>query len=250
MPPHIADPTPTPTANTTKSTTIASPLEDSLLFITGGSSSNSFLPSTEVYPKTTGCSPPPLPLGRYDHNTIVTSEPSAMVATCGGATQEGSSASCLVFDPINQRWDESRMGNMTMAREGAAVTLNDIGVFILGGADVNYLSTSEFLAAGSMQWQEGPALPVRMRNPCAIPISPTSFLTIYGAEIWEFDTAMAGPTSREGWREAGYWPSLKTRRTQQPGCAKIGQKVIIAGGHNNGASLSSTEVLNLIDRRI
>ena len=69
-------------------------------------------------------------------------------------------------------------------------------------------------------------------------------------QTWEFDTAIAGPTSNEGWREAGHWPSLKISRSYHPGCAKIGQKVIIAGGYNNGASFSSTEVLNLIDRRI
>ena len=96
-----------------------------------------------------------------------------------------------------------------------------------------------------------------MYSPCAVSITPTSFLTIYATNIREFDTAIAGPTSSKGWREAGHWPELKTLRTQHPGCAKIGQKVIIAGGfndgagfHNDGASLSSTEVLNLIDRRI
>ena len=45
-------------------------------------------------------------------------------------------------------------------------------------------------------------------------------------------------------------PRLNTFRDRNPGCAKIGQKVIIAGGYRNGASLSSTEVLDLIDRRI
>jgi len=237
---------PTTTATTTKTTTIGTLLEDSLLFITGGDKGYSFLSSTEVYPSTSGCSPPPLPSGRNAHTTFVTSEPSPLVATCGGYV--GSyTTSCLVLDPINQHWDESRMGNLAMVRHySAATTLNNIGVFIVGGYRANTRGTSEFLATGTMQWQEGPALPVDMIYPCAVAITPTSFLAIYGPDIREFDTAIAGPTNSEGWREAGRWP---LRKTHHPGCAKIGQKVIIAGGRNE-KGLSSTEVLNLVDRRI
>ena len=42
---------------------------------------------------------------------------------------------------------------------------------------------------------------------------------------------------------------LKTSRTYGPGCAKLGQKVIIAGG-NNGETFRSTEVLDLDSREI
>merc|ERR1712037_183637 len=86
-------------------------------------------------------------------------------------------------------------------------------------------------------------------RPCAVEITPTSFLVVHGTDIREFDAAIAGPTSIEGWREAGRWPALKTYRTHWPGCAKIGQKVIIAGGNNRGAH-SSTEELDLVNRRI
>ena len=135
----------------------------------------------------------------------------------------------------------------------AAATLNDIGVFIVGGRETNNRGTSEFLAAGQMQWQEGPALPVEMAFPCAVAITPTSFLAIDRTDIREFDTAIAGPTSSEGWREAGRWPELKPSRIDRPGCAKIGQKVIIAGGYNEeplDQVLGSTEVLDLVNRRI
>ena len=101
-----------------------------------------------------------------------------------------------------------------------------------------------------MQWQEGPALPVDMRFPCSVEITPNSFLVIHGRDIREFDVAIAGPTSSEGWRKTGTWPSLKTWRSYQPGCAKIGQKIIIAGGLDEGLALSSTEVLDLVNRRI
>ena len=84
-------------------------------------------------------------------------------------------------------------------------------------------------------------------EPCAVRIS---FLSIFGTDIREFDAAIAGPTSSEGWREAGRWPALKTSRSYQQGCAKIGRKVIISGGRRGGHSLSSTEVLDLVNRRI
>jgi hypothetical protein len=231
--------------------TTPTPPQDSLLLITGGYVGfMNKLSSTETYPSISDCSPPSMPVGRSDHTTFVTSEPTSLVATCGGSTVYDYTASCLVLDPINQRWDESRMGSLTMERSGsAAVTLDHIGVFIFGGLLTNNGRTSEFLAAGQMQWQEGTALPVIMHTPCSVPITPTTFLSIYGTDIREFDAAIAGPTSSEGWREAGRWPALKTRRSYQPGCAKIGQKVIIAGGYR-GVTQSSTEVLDLVNMRI
>ena len=86
-------------------------------------------------------------------------------------------------------------------------------------------------------------------GPSAVTITPTSFLAIYGDQICEFDAAINGPTSVDGWRDAGRWPELKTSREAWPGCAKLGQKVIIAGGWNGGA-LRSTEVLDLDSRQI
>ena len=85
---------------------------------------------------------------------------------------------------------------------------------------------------------------------CAVPITPTSFITIHGDKINEFDAAIAGPTSNEGWREPGRWETLKTSRSSYPGCAKIGNKVIIAGGYDRSAkeTLQSTEVLDITTR--
>jgi len=142
------------------------------------------------------------------------------------------------------------MGNLTMERTLSAVaTLDHVGVFILGGEGSNSIRTSEFLSAGSMEWQEGPGLPVNMRAPCAVAITTTSFLAIHENNIHEFDVAIAGPTSGAGWRKAEHWPLLKISRTSQAGCAKLGQKVIIAGG-DSGLALSSTEVLDLLSRRV
>ena len=88
-----------------------------------------------------------------------------------------------------------------------------------------------------------------MQDFCAVAISPTSFLTIFRDKIHEFDASIAGPTSDKGWRESTRWPTLKTSRSAQPGCARIGNKVIITGGLN-GRKLRSTEILDLTSRTL
>merc|ERR1711953_932962 len=88
---------------------------DSVLLITGGYIRGRQTASTEVFPSCS--SPPPLPSTRAGHQTFKTSDPTPLIASCGGYTGEGFTASCLVLDLENQRWDESRMGNLTMPRE-------------------------------------------------------------------------------------------------------------------------------------
>ena len=171
-----------------------------------------------------------------------------MVATCGGDTPDGWTASCLVLDPINQRWDANKMGSLTVAKDEefvVATTLDNIGVYLTIGLESN------FLPAGRMQWQRGPDLPAYATGPCAVAISPTSFLLINGGNIWEFDSSVAGPTSNEGWLKSKRWPTLKKERLYAS-CSKVGQKVIIAGGQNtrNYKSIRSTEVLDLFTKQI
>ena len=218
--------------------------QESVILITGGSYGS----GVEVYPSSPGCSLPPLPTWRYGHQTFVTSDSSPMVATCGGIIGPSQTDTCLVLDLINQRWDESRMGNLTTPRwYGAVAALKDIGVFHLGGNRPDSRATSDFLPVGSLQWQQGPALPISMSVFCTAPITPSSFLTIHKNKIFEFDTSIAGPTSNEGWQE---WQGLKTRSSSYTTCAKIGNKVIIAGGYHNRESLRSTEILDITTRTL
>merc|ERR1712061_277221 len=223
---------------------------DSVLLITGGYTGGGETASTEEFPSTSGCSSPPqLPLPRAGHQTFKTSDPTPLVASCGGFTGGDYTASCLVLDLENQRWDESRMGNLTMPRDGGAVVELKQGVLFLGGVgSATSKTTSDFLATGSLQWQQGPRLPQAMSLFCAVPVSPTKFLTIKGDKIHEFDAAIAGP-SEEGWRDSTLWPTLKTSR-EDPGCAKIGNKVILAGGNSGGGVLQSTLVLDITTRTI
>merc|ERR1712228_676503 len=197
-------------------------------------------------------SPPPLPSTREAHQTFKTSDPTPLIASCGGYTRGGYTASCLVLDLENQRWDESRMGNLTTPRAAGAVVELKQGVLFLGGeGSATSETTSDFLATGSLQWQQGPRLPQAMYYFCAVPVSPTKFLTINGDKIHEFDAAIAGPTSEEGWRDSTLWPTLKTNRYNTPGCANIGNKVIVAGGSNSGVgALQSTLVLDIRTRTI
>ena len=222
---------------------------------------NTSVKSVEVYPRTENCSVPDLPLSRRRHTTFLTSGPSPSIAICGGVEQGvGTSATCLVLDQVNRVWNRTIMGSLTMAREnGVAVTLNHVGVFIIGGTSkktsgrgpmAENQRTIEFLETGRMQWQKGPALPVDMAKPCAVAISSTSFLVIHHNIIREFDVFTAGPMSWRGWKSASTWPILETSRTGFPGCAKIRQKVIIAGGWPWHSGYKGTEVLDLVTRQI
>merc|ERR1711953_224475 len=224
--------------------------EDSGLLITGGYTPEGRTASTEVFPSCS--SPPPLSLPRVGHQTFKTSDPTPLIASCGGRTggDNTPTASCLVLDLENQRWDESRMGSLTTPRRYGAVVELKQGVLFLGGyGSATSKTTSDFLATGSLQWQQGPRLPQGMADFCAVPVSSTKFLTINGDEIHEFDAAIAGPTSEEGWRDSTLWPTLETSRYDHS-CAKHGNKVILAGGDGGRGNLQSTLVLDITTRTI
>merc|ERR1719361_2064696 len=76
------------------------PEGDSVLLITGGEIEGRTA-STEVFPSCS--SPPPLPSPRSGHQTFKTSDPTPLIAACGGDTGDNT-ASCLVLDLENQRW--------------------------------------------------------------------------------------------------------------------------------------------------
>ena len=102
--------------------------KDTLLMLTGGDGKENgkYLLSTEIDPSTPDCWLPHLPRKRSYHMTLVTSEPLALVATCGGKYKGNiKTTSCLVLDPFTQSWDESRMGDLTDTYNlAAAVTID------------------------------------------------------------------------------------------------------------------------------
>ena len=92
-----------------------------------------------------------------------------------------------------------------------------------------------------------PQLPVEMRSsPCSVVISERNFLVIYGRDIREYQVDIDDPTSDDGWQEATKWPQLQTARYYWPGCARIGMKIVIAGGRSG----STTEIVDIERRTI
>ena len=83
-----------------------------------------------------------------------------------------------------------------------------------------------------------------MNQPCAVKISNQSFLIIHNTDIREYEVDITNPTSDSGWQTATKWPRMKTSRERNPGCSKIDNYVVIAGGWSS-EYLRSTELLDL-----
>jgi len=221
--------------------------------ITGAFDGYRRLSSTEIYPAISGCSPPALPSAISGHTTFVTTGPSPKVVTCGGSIAGRYTASCHVLDLDNQLWDGNMIGQLPQTRVvHAVVSMEDIGTYLIGGAIGNMRRTTDFLAQGSTQWVAGPAIPVDMDSPCAVKISDLSFLVIHDTDIREYQVDITNPTSNSGWQSATKWPRMQTSRTSNPGCSKIENYIVIAGGRGSSGFLRtrSTEVLNLSTRTI
>merc|ERR1719391_713822 len=71
------------------------------------------------------------------------------------------------------------------------------------------------------------------------------FLMISGWNLREFDTSIGGPTSDAGWSPENTYPELQDQRHGSYGCAKLGNKVIIAGGFSGNNQLKTTEIVDL-----
>ena len=88
---------------------------------------------------------------------------------------------------------------------------------------------SSFLAANTLTWVQGPAMPVSIE--CAVGISKTRFLLIGGSDrkaVREFDTR-SGAINAEGWMPADTWPELESGRASPPACTLLGNRLMVAG---------------------
>ena len=207
----------------------------------GSGSGSIYLSSTILYPG--GCSVPSMEIGRYMHVTFLTQDSSPRITICGGRDRGYNyKRDCLVLQ--SGGWRGGELDDLPDNRHYSASARLDAGVFILGGYYTP--SSSLFLRANSRSWVEGPQLPVSMSyGPCAAPISDHSFLIVYERYVYEFDTRVGGPTSRAGWRERATWPQLQVSRRYGPGCAVVGNKLIVAGGSNVDDYLKSTEIIDI-----
>ena len=89
-----------------------------------------------------------------------------------------------------------------------------------------------------------------MLGPCAAPIGSHSFLIVYGTNVYEFDTRVAGPTNNAGWRPKENWPQLQVTRKTQPGCGVLKNMFVVAGGGDSGNYLKSTEIIDMVTKTI
>ena len=198
--------------------------EDTVALISGGRGVNDYYDgydyydSSTIYPPSSGCSLPPSHGHRRYHALFTTLETRPRIASCGGVDEGGySTASCLVFDQETQAWENNIMSDLVHERENpAVVSLNNIGTFMIGGSTDDLSDpeiTTDFLAQGSLQWVAGPRLPLSMLSgPCAVQISPVSFLVIRGHDIREYLVNVDNPVSDDGWQDGTKWPRLKTWR--------------------------------------
>ena len=233
--------------------------EDTVVLLTGGRNdvdgAGGYLSSSEVFPSASTCTTlPALPAPRSYHALFTTPDPNPIIAACGGTDGSFNEfASCLVLDVENQRWDENTMGPLPQPRYShAVVTLKNIGNYLIGGQpSSNNGRTTDFLAKGSQGWVAGPEIPVLMDiGPCAVEISETSFLAIFGHNIREYQVDIGNPTTDVNWQEATKWPQLQTYRSFQFGCAKLEGNIIISGGWDGSERHRSTEILSLETRKI
>ena len=201
------------------------------------------LSSTVLYPE--GCSVPSMDEARSFHVTFLTRDSPPRIATCGGYDGDYLK-DCLVLR--DGQWRGGELDDLPEKNfRQASATLED-GVFLLGGW--NTPSSSVFLRANSRSWESGPGLPVEMKmGPCAAPIGSHSFLIVYGTDVYEFDTRVAGPTNDAGWRPNENWPQLQVSRFS-PGCGVVKNKLIVAGGHDHFDSFKSTDIIDLEKRTI
>ena len=163
-----------------------------------------------------------------------------VVASCGGYHGDGPWLnSCVVWDSDKKRWDQNMMSALPDIRRGqhhSAVTIENVGVYILGGIGSYGSSRSnrstDFLPANSFQWIRGPELPsdvFSVSTGCAVPVSCTSFIFISFGVIREYKIDLANPTSDQGWMDAKRWPAIPRRLNFA--CARTEKYVLIAGGN-------------------
>ena len=103
------------------------------------------------------------------------------------------------------------IGQLTIDRRfHAAVRVENVGTYLIGGNSDNNPTTTDFLAHGLTEWTTGPNIPVSMATPCAVRISKLSFVAILNNDILEYQVDVADPTSSSGWQLPNPWPSLQT----------------------------------------
>ena len=180
-------------------------------------------------------------------NHILARTADNLILTCGGESPIGTDdMTCVVLDPEAGEW----LPHSTLDRPrvmATAITLPSLGLMVMGG--FKQLTTS-VLPTGSTEWQAGPPLPgvfdkTSYYGVCSVLLSETNLLLIGGGTDSIIPGTRVAEYSEGAWME---WPSLYTSRWGHA-CARLGDKVIIAGGVSPFFTLlSTTTVLDLETR--
>ena len=197
-----------------------------------------FLRTVELIPPVPGCVLPLLP-NPTDWPAAFTTN-SETLAFCGGVSRPGD---CYVLDTTAMTWKQKDEIPDLRAWTAGAVTL-DAGVFIMG----SYFTPDKLhqLAPGSSEWLTT-SVPYTI-GPCMVPINQKSFLLIGGRgrlrQVREYN-------SDTGWQPADKWPQLTVGR-QNPGCSKVGNFIIVAGGMDGDFTQprKSTDIINISEKTI
>ena len=197
------------------------PSQRGILLIGGLNSNNSGLSSVELI-GLDNCSVPDLPEWRYNHGSFITYWGS--LAVCGGwlDSKPWSSDNCLVFNATSKQWEQGLLGDVLGATVLGVISM-DIGTYLI------HPLTSSFLPSGKREWIAGPSPLEEVQ--CATGISATSFLAFGGKSVCQYDSSIAGPSSKDSWVADGTWPDLQVER-YRPGCATLDTLSIVAGGRN------------------
>ena len=201
---------------------------------------------------------PPLPFGLMNHSSIVTNDKKLLIIGGthifdfnGDATRDIRSRQCFVLQ--GTKWIRHSMLLQPRNRSISICMPNGIYVFGGFGRFGESLLSSEFLATGTTNWQEGPRVPPNadfLRSGHGVAISETELVLMGGSrkafangdaskQIWKFNTIT------EEWHLIG---NMKVARFGHRAVFLNG-KIIISGGKTydslGGLSdLKSTEIID------
>lgn len=185
--------------------------------------------------------------GRSDNVVFMTGD--NLILTCGGEAADGTNdLSCQSLDLPGETWLQHSVLD-TDRLKAAAVVLPEFGAYVLGGFKHH---TSSFLPTGSTEWVPGPVLAgdedeVLYYGICGVALSPSKLMVVGGDTGGLFGGTRVQTYDAET-DQMEDWPVLADDRWGHT-CAKIGDKVVVAGGVSPMFEIvTSTTVLDLVTR--
>jgi len=178
-----------------------------------------------------------LPAVRFGHSAFV-HPVTKDVLVCGGKGKNHGTDTFRDCIAHNSNW--SCHSTLTEPRMHASTVVMESGdVYILGGEFSP--DTSDVLRSDLKTWTVGPKLDHPTYMACATDLNATSFVTI-GGGVSEYDVSLYN-TVTKSWSKP--WPQLREGRRGHC-CARVHNKVIVAGGYLYGAHKNTATTL-LID---